>query len=316
MSVELLGLVWPLQLPAAQKVVMLAVADRTHRDSDGTMPALATLARDTCLSVRTVREALRGLEVAGLIFTRLRTGQSSFYVPNVDMLEDLHAQRRAARRAAMELPAEAPKPPHNQAAEPVCNNDTPAVSAGVPRRDLPGGAAVSAGDPGKCRRLTSNTLNTNTPHTPLAAPGGLASPAVGSDVGKVSAITKGRPMLGMAAWMAEVKARGEDAVPADDPVFAYAETVGLPRELVALCWREFKRRQLASGKRQKDWRRTFRNCVEANWYGLWWMRAGEPAQLSSQGEQVRRFFEAEDAAGAVVLAAANAVDATAGESKA
>lgn len=99
----------------------------------------------------------------------------------------------------------------------------------------------------------------------------------------------------MAAWLEAVKARGEDAIPADDPVFRYAERVGLSRDLVALCWREFKRRMLAGQKRQKDWRRHFRNCVEGSWYGLWAMRAGSEAVLTSKGEQVQRYFAAEDA---------------------
>lgn len=98
MSTELLGLVWPLKLPASQKVVLLAIADRVSRDQRGAFPSIATLADDSCLAERTVRQALRGLEAAGLIATRLRTGTSSYYVPNVDRLEDLQAERLEARR--------------------------------------------------------------------------------------------------------------------------------------------------------------------------------------------------------------------------
>lgn len=275
MSTELLGLVWPLQLPPTQKVVMLAVADRVHRDSSGAYPSVATLALDTCLSVRTVRLALRGLEVAGLISTRLRTGTSSYYVPNVDRLEDLHEERRQARKAA-------------QAAAP-----TPAAGAGVPRHDVPGGAAPHAGGGGTTCRLTV-IPNTNTsPLTPQPSAGGLAgSAAKGSGTAEQPSRAKA---IGIAAWLAQVNAAGEKAIPADDPVYDYAAKVGIPDDMLLLCWREFKRRALERGNRQMDWRRTFRNCVRASWYGFWILRPGEAAQLHTKGEMAKRFFEAEDA---------------------
>lgn len=103
-------------------------------------------------------------------------------------------------------------------------------------------------------------------------------------------------MLGMKAWLEQVAAAGEKAIPADDAVYRYAATVGIGDDLLLLCWREFKRRQLAGQKRQKDWRQTFRNCVQGSWYRLWFLKGGEGAQLTSAGEQVRRFFEAEDEA--------------------
>jgi len=98
----------------------------------------------------------------------------------------------------------------------------------------------------------------------------------------------------LATWLAACRERSESAIPANDPVFRYADQVGIGRDLIALCWREFKRRRQQSRKRQKDWRQTFRNCVEANWYGLWYLAAGEPARLSSKGEQAQRFFAAND----------------------
>jgi hypothetical protein len=105
--------------------------------------------------------------------------------------------------------------------------------------------------------------------------------------------------VGLATWLAEVNAAGEVAIPEGDPIYAYVDRVGIGRDLLLLCWREFKRRQLEGAKRQKDWRRTFRNCVQGSWYGLWFLPGhGAEAQLTSKGEQVRRFFEAEDAAGA------------------
>jgi hypothetical protein len=93
-------------------------------------------------------------------------------------------------------------------------------------------------------------------------------------------------------WLAGL-AEGEAAIPADDPVFTYADTVGIGHDLIALLWAEFKRRMAANHKRQRDWRRTFRNYAEANYWGLWSMRPGEPAVLTSRGEQVQRWVEAQ-----------------------
>ena len=130
MSTELLGLVWPLKLPAPQKVVLLAIADRVSRDQQGAFPSIATLADDSCLAERTVRQALRGLEAAGLIATRLRTGTSSYYVPNVDRLEDLQAERLEARRLLR----------------------ASAQTSNEGGQELPGGAAGAAGGGGTtCR---------------------------------------------------------------------------------------------------------------------------------------------------------------------
>ena len=102
--------------------------------------------------------------------------------------------------------------------------------------------------------------------------------------------------MALVTWLEACRAAGEKPVPANDPVFGYASTVGIGEELIALCWREFKRRYAASSKGQADWRKKFRNCVEGNWYGLWYVPPGEPARLSSKGEQAKRYWAAADSA--------------------
>ena len=99
----------------------------------------------------------------------------------------------------------------------------------------------------------------------------------------------------LAAYLARCEADGRDAIPADDPVHRYAEAVGIDRDILALHWREFRRRRLEAGKGQRDWPQTFRNSVRGNWYRLWLLRAGERARLTTEGEQARREMEAEAA---------------------
>jgi len=84
------------------------------------------------------------------------------------------------------------------------------------------------------------------------------------------------------------KENSEQAIPETDPVFEYAETVGLDAEMIAVCWKEFKAAYLPTQKTYKDWRATFRKCVRGNWYKLWFMREGEQAAWTSVGEQARR----------------------------
>lgn len=90
-------------------------------------------------------------------------------------------------------------------------------------------------------------------------------------------------------FMENCKASGEQSIPENDPVFEYAETVGLNQEMIAICWQEFKAAFLQDqSKRQRDWRAHFRNAVRRNWYKLWYLKEGEAAQWTSVGEQARR----------------------------
>lgn len=86
-------------------------------------------------------------------------------------------------------------------------------------------------------------------------------------------------------FLADCKAKGEKPIPDDDPVFAYAEKVGLPRDFLALAWAWFKRSM--EGKRQRNWRQHFRNAVEGNWPKYWYAADGGWA-LTTAGQQAAR----------------------------
>lgn len=89
-------------------------------------------------------------------------------------------------------------------------------------------------------------------------------------------------------FLESCKEKAEQAIPEDDSVFAYAETVGLEREMVAVCWQEFKAAYLPKKKRYSDWRKAFNNAVRGNYYGLWFCKEGEPMSWTSKGQQARR----------------------------
>lgn len=67
MSVRLMGEIFGLDLPAVEKLVLLAMADHARDDGTGCYPSVGTLARKTSQSRRGVQKIMRRLEQAGWI---------------------------------------------------------------------------------------------------------------------------------------------------------------------------------------------------------------------------------------------------------
>ena len=100
---------------------------------------------------------------------------------------------------------------------------------------------------------------------------------------------KEKPRAGarpLSAYIEECKAKGEKPIPDDDPIFDYAEKVGLPFEYLSLAWGWFKDQM--AGKRKTDWRAHFRNAVKGNWPKYWYPTDDGGWRLSPAGEQARR----------------------------
>jgi hypothetical protein len=99
---------------------------------------------------------------------------------------------------------------------------------------------------------------------------------------------RGRAEITMAEFIDRCKARGEMAVPADDPIYAYIERAGIPDDFLELAWLEFRERHLENSlKRYRDWRAAFRNSVRDNWFRLWRYGDGQ-CVLTVSGEQAAR----------------------------
>lgn len=90
------------------------------------------------------------------------------------------------------------------------------------------------------------------------------------------------------AFIQQCQADSLKPIPEDDPIFDYAEKVGIESEMLAIAWREFKSYWLPTQHRKKDWPGTFRNAVRQNRAGLWYIKEGEPARWTTAGEQARR----------------------------
>lgn len=94
-------------------------------------------------------------------------------------------------------------------------------------------------------------------------------------------------------WIASLD--GADAVPAADAIFAWATSVGIPADWIALAWWAFENRYGDGGKdaakTYTDWRAVFRSAVKEDWLKLW--RQGRNGwELTTAGESVRREMEA------------------------
>lgn len=120
-------------------------------------------------------------------------------------------------------------------------------------------------------------LTTNHIDTPI--------PPKGAESAKVSEKQK-TPAITLMTWLEAIKASAEKPIPENDPVFAYAEQVGIPPDHLRLCWREFRERYSQPGaKRYRDWRGVFRKAVRGNWFKLWWVDADGQYMLTTCGKQ-------------------------------
>lgn len=94
------------------------------------------------------------------------------------------------------------------------------------------------------------------------------------------------------------EAKGEKAISDYRPVIEYRDKLGLPEEWIYLCWRVFHRKYLDDKKTYVDWRKTFLNCVQDNWYRLWtFSTAGEP-QMTAAGFAEKKITSIDERAAA------------------
>ncbi len=78
MSTRIKAECWPLQMSAAQKIVLISLADLAN-DEGVCIPTVAQLCVRTSLSERAVRESLAWLDAAGAITRYFRPQESTCY---------------------------------------------------------------------------------------------------------------------------------------------------------------------------------------------------------------------------------------------
>lgn len=135
---------------------------------------------------------------------------------------------------------------------------------------------------------TSTSTSTLTPTSPKPPDGG--SPPARAKPGAVALQT----------FLDACKERGERPLRDYLPLWRYSEEAGLSQDFVALAWVEFRRRfgpgGVKEGRRQKDWRQTFRNYVECNYLKLWAIDGNGAYFLTTLGKQAQKIHESKEAA--------------------
>lgn len=96
-------------------------------------------------------------------------------------------------------------------------------------------------------------------------------------------------------FFAQCEEKGEKRIPDSDPVFDHAEQIGVTMDMVKVCWQEFVRTHSENGKKQSDWRATFRNYVRKNYYKLWYVEADGSVKETPQYRALKKVSEANNA---------------------
>lgn len=136
-------------------------------------------------------------------------------------------------------------------------------------------------------------INTNTPLSPL--PGESSDPPQQPEP-KPKRQRKAKAASTLEAWLADLKAKGEKALPPSDPIFDYAKDSRLPTEFLRFAWVAFRERNTGADKTQADWRAAFRNAVRGNWLRLWWLNTEtDTYELTTAGHQIRIAVDARTA---------------------
>lgn len=110
MSIRLMSIVWDLDLPAGEKLVLLSLADQANDEGRQCWPSVETIMRRSGQGERTVRRAIATLEEKGHLTRYHRTGTSTQY--HVHPCQIGTPANAAPLPNRQETPAKlAPKPP-------------------------------------------------------------------------------------------------------------------------------------------------------------------------------------------------------------
>ncbi len=183
----------------------------------------------------------------------------------VDMLRSIAPQSRALKKKIVATILSVSPP------------DSPRDSHGVSPPDSPPPSPPDRKGQGQGQGLVI--------HTPITPKG--ATPEVTPSAQK----PERQGAIALKTWLAEVKAKGEYAIPEDDPVLTWARGAGIPDEFVSLAWAVFKARLLPTSKKYRDWRATFHNYVRGNYLKLWFVDGDGGHRLTTVGEQERRALQ-------------------------
>ena len=253
-------------LEGSTKLVLLVIGTYMNQHGDGAFPSYRTIAAGASLNRATV---IRHVEIA--------------------VSQGWLRKRSRVRVVGGSGRIEADSNTY-QIAFPVVAQDDQGSRTEQPPLVAHGDHPSRAGQPG--------VVAQDDPNTPALTPQGTQEPPVppkgGEDVGSKSKVNRPkRDGITFPKFVEACRAAGERMIRVDDPIFDFAEDAGIPKDFIALAWREFAIKHRDSGKQQKDWRAHFRDAVRRNWFKLWWCPNGGGCELTTAGVQVKRERDAE-----------------------
>lgn len=87
-------------------------------------------------------------------------------------------------------------------------------------------------------------------------------------------------------WYEQAKASNPKVLSDDDPVYAWATTLGISRDLLHIAWFAFKAKHMQSDKLQKSWPQTFLNYLKQGWISVWFHDREGVWRLNTTGKQL------------------------------
>lgn len=102
-----------------------------------------------------------------------------------------------------------------------------------------------------------------------------------------SAKRKKSDNLTLVKWAELQKEQGTPLLSDDDAIFAYADTIKLPKDFLLIAWHMFKAKYKGSAKTYKDWRAAFRDHVRCNYLKAWAINRDGEFYLTDAGKQAQ-----------------------------
>jgi len=253
-------------LEGTTKLVLLVIGTYMNQHGDGAFPSYKTIASGASLNRATVIRHVEAAVAAGWLQKRNRV-----------RLNGSSGRLEAdSNTYLISFPVVAQDDQGSRTEQPplVAENDHPSRTGRPP--------LVAQGDP----------------NTPVLTPQLTQKPPVAPEGGNAAGGKSKRPKREEVTFPQFLDAchdAGEKAIRTDDPIFGFARDVGIPKDFLRLAWREFSRKHLTSGKRKKDWRTHYRDCIRRNWLGLWFIADVGGCTLTTAGKQLMLEWDAERA---------------------
>jgi len=178
MSTIVMAACWPLEMPPTAKAVLISLADQAN-DDGVCWPSIATIARRTCYSERSVQEAIAWLQTVGVVFREYRTNSSTSYTvtPSGYRPQAAPAKRKRTRGEPSAPGADGAPPADGAPGAPSAPPPAGGAPGGEPSAPQPPQEAHPSGAPGAPKSSMNRKRNHQGTANEPSPPAGQAGSA-------------------------------------------------------------------------------------------------------------------------------------------